>query len=249
MVIMRSLLATNYFSKLLNSTVDENTIIKLSSGQGARAHTWLVANNFNTKGLNLAGGFTISQVIGGAQFSSHSELQQASEPSFVQISSGMNASIGVDIQSVSELFPNGIPSDPKSDPELLSIYTLKELSYAQSRPNPMQTLAGLFAAKEAVIKCSTKEVLLTNLEILPNLTGKPSIDGYSVSISHSLDYAVGIATRNFCVNNNLDIKARNQDSPQNLGIAPTVKAKGFINYIILIIVLGLSAIEAFRFLR
>ena len=38
---MKKNLAKNYFSKLLNSNIDENTILKLSSSQKARAHAWL----------------------------------------------------------------------------------------------------------------------------------------------------------------------------------------------------------------
>ena len=56
---MKKNLAKNYFSKLLNSNIDENTILKLSSSQKARAHAWLKSNNFNAGNLLLNNVFTI----------------------------------------------------------------------------------------------------------------------------------------------------------------------------------------------
>jgi phosphopantetheine--protein transferase-like protein len=250
---MRLNLATDYFSKLINTTIDENTVIKLSYGQGARAHAWLKLNNFNTNDLNLVGGFTIAQLMGRLKSSSSSQQQQETIPPNSERSSDINTTIGVDIQSISELFPLGIPSDPKSDPELLSIFTTKELSYAQSKPNPLQTLTGLFAAKEAILKCNKKEISLTDLEILPDLIGRPNIEGYSVSISHSLDYAVAIAIQNFYIIKNSEIKeqysnSRDFTSGTNSVLTGPAKGMRFIDWLIPTLVLGLVAIELLRFL-
>src|ERR1700731_558107 len=188
MVNMTTNLAKNYFSKLLNSTVDENTVIKLSSGQSARAHTWLKSNNFNVDNLPLANGFTIEQLIGGGaskvidQNYGKTNNNQATNLQQYDLVKGY---IGIDIQNIKELFPEGISLDPKSDAELLGIFTIKELSYAQSKAYPLQTLTGLFAAKEAVQKCSEDKLNLTDIEILPDANGRPHTSGYSLSISHS----------------------------------------------------------------
>lgn len=246
---MRITLAKNYFSKLINATVDEYTVIKLSSGQGARAHAWLKTNNFNIKNLNLSSGFTIAKLMDSEHSLSDGELRHEVATPHLVASSELNNPIGVDIQSVSELFPLGMPSDPKSDPELLSIYTFKELSYAETRPNPLQTLTGLFAAKEAILKCSTNESSLANLEILPDLTGRPNIEGYSVSISHSQDFAVAIATSNFSINKNRDINLKDKDQECKLASASAVERKHFKDYIIFAVVLGLFIVEILRFLR
>jgi len=190
-------LAINYFSKLLNSTVDENTVIRLSSGQSARAFAWLKANKFSFNDQRLSAGFSINDLLGITwDLKSPSSIQPKQEihsADIQMVALGASASIGVDIQSISELFPEGLSDDPKSDPELLAIYTLKELSYAQSKPNPVQTLTGLFAAKEAILNCAQKEINLTNIEILPDPIGRPTVNGFLVSISHSSDYAVAIA--------------------------------------------------------
>ena len=192
---MKKNLAKNYFSKLLNSNIDENTILKLSSSQKARAHAWLKSNNFNAGNLLLKNVFTIQEIISGVRNESAKDDTSApknkrSDPSSF---SDNNKPIGIDIQNISELFPEGIPEDSKSDPELLGIFTIKELTYAQSKENPLQTLTGLFAAKEAVQKCLEDNLNLTDIEILSNKNGKPNTAGFLISISHSQDYAVAIA--------------------------------------------------------
>jgi len=61
-----------------------------------------------------------------------------------------------------------LPTDPKTDNRLLTTFTSKELSYAQSKGCPSQTLIGIFAAKEAVQKCTQYKIKLTDIEILPD---------------------------------------------------------------------------------
>ena len=65
----------------------------------------------------------------------------------------------------------------------------------------IEHLAGVWAAKEAVIKASDRvPKKLTDILISYDQAGKPSakVDGisYAVSISHHGDYAVAVAVRN-----------------------------------------------------
>jgi len=255
MVNMTTNLAKNYFSKLLNSTIDENTVIKLSSGQSARAHTWLKSNNFNVDNLSLGNGFTIEQLIGGGaskvidkNYGKTNKNQATNLRQYVPL----NGSIGVDIQNIKELFPAGIPLDPKSDAELLGIFTIKELSYSQSRAHPLQTLTGLFAAKEAIQKCSEDKLNLTDIEILPDANGRPHTSGYSISISHSQDYAVAIATNGDKKNmDKNDVTLTNNVIPIGItsnAIQP-VNKKTFRSLIIPFLVAFLVILEILRFLK
>lgn len=245
-------LAINYFSKLINSEIDQDTIIKLSSGQAARAHAWLKKNNLNVDVLSLGNGFTVAQLMGFTK--SSSPTPQSMQENFFTNSDmqhSIDTPIGIDIQSISEFFPLGISSDPKADPELLGIFTMKELSYAQSRPNPMQTLTGLFSAKEAILKCSKKNIAFIDLEILPDQMGRPIVEGYSVSISHSQEYAVAIAIQNFKLNTSCEIKVQDSKSfPSNHSsvLDESFIGKRIIDYLIPVILLGLLAIELLRFL-
>ena len=68
-----------------------------------------------------------------------------------------------------------MPTDSKNELELLSIYTAQELSYAQSRPDLLQTLTEWFAAKGAIKKCATCELAFIDIEILPDQVGKPNM--------------------------------------------------------------------------
>lgn len=80
------------------------------------------------------------------------------------------------------------------------LYSDLELSYAYKKENYIQTLAGIFAAKEAVIKANNlnlSAILRKKIEI-KHIHDKPIafIDGYKIkgdiSISHDGDYTIAI---------------------------------------------------------
>ena len=244
-------LAKEYFSKLLNTLVEESTFIRLSSAQSARAHTWLKINNFNLDNISLTNGFTLQQLIGGVQTETikvNTNSVQIKHASSV-LHNHRNSYIGIDIQSIGELFPSGLPIDPKSDIELLGMFTIKELSYAQSKGCPLQTLTGIYAAKEAVQKCTQIKINFIDMEILPDQNGKPSVNGFSISISHSRDYAVAIAVSDIKnISNNFDSL---QSKIKNELIYPPKPEKlsrnSIFNFIIPTLVLLLFLLEMLRF--
>lgn len=59
------------------------------------------------------------------------------------------------------------------------VYTEKEWRYCMTRPNPAQSLAGRFAAKEAVMKALglgwPGGIAYRDIEVTRELTGKPGI--------------------------------------------------------------------------
>ncbi|MBU3538245.1 holo-ACP synthase [Polynucleobacter sp. UK-Gri1-W3] len=183
-----------YLSKLLNKPITDRVEIALSSAQKSRVHGWLSQNGILFNESTLAGKFYINQLLGGAGVSV--EQLQISSKEIAAASSKLDMGkfqIGIDIQRVDELFPKGLSFDPKVDKGLTQIYTTKELSYAQSKTDPIATLTGIFCAKEAIQKASNLNKKLMDIEILPDLNGMPRSEGFLVSISHSGDYAVAIA--------------------------------------------------------
>ena len=93
----------------------------------------------------------------------------------------------------------------QSDRFIGEVFTAAERAYAEQKADAVQTYAGIFAAKEAVIKTfrqSRKDYKLTDVEILHDngipyavLHGKLS-SGYqisSLSITHDGDYAAALA--------------------------------------------------------
>jgi len=108
--------------------------------------------------------------------------------------------IGIDIEKIERFNLN------RGDSFIENNFTKDEINYAFSKKMPEATLCGLFCAKEAIIKTLDKQdILLNEIEISWNSEGKPSVkflkgryledSKFSISISHSGEYATAIALR------------------------------------------------------
>jgi phosphopantetheine--protein transferase-like protein len=187
--------AAEYLGKLLNRPVAADTPLRLTSAQRARFNAWLQSSGLVVSNPELTGQFTLAALLTGAP----GVARPAAETTGTRSESASALSLGIDMQSISELTATIRNGDLKADPELVRLFTLQELSYAQARPKPHETLAGLFAAKEAMRKCRSEPQLSAEefraLEVLPDLSGRPTAAGYQISISHSGDYAVAVALR------------------------------------------------------
>ena len=156
---------------------------RLSSAQRARFISWVRENNFS---LADEGGFQTDETSYQVKHNLESDTSVSDE-----------ANIGTDIQFVPELFVKS-STDLKSNPEFLGIFSPIEIAFAETKLEPLLTLAGIFAAKEAVIKAGYNgegKQNLSNLIVLHDEHGKPQIPGYSLSISHSKDYALAFAIK------------------------------------------------------
>ena len=103
--------------------------------------------------------------------------------------------VGVDIEAVSRFECSG------SD-----IFTANELEQARAHANPVETLAGRWCAKEAVVKALSDTVLLSprEVEVVTDSGGRPRavlperarryVLDLDVSIAHSAGFAVAAAT-------------------------------------------------------
>lgn len=157
---------------------------RLSSAQRARFISWLRENN-----LSLENGDSVN-----SDFSREELVPQTIDRIERDIET---CAVGTDIQFVPQLFSDDL-MDIKSNPEMSGIFSLNEMAFAETREEPILTLAGIFCAKEALIKAGYHgegSNDLRKLEISHDRNGKPNFHGYSVSISHSKDYAVATAVR------------------------------------------------------
>lgn len=184
-----------FLSRLLNRDLDENASFSLSSAQRARLIAWLQVNGLPYFENYLQGNLTVNNLLGSAQ--TDSPIVESSIKSLISTGSYVENSsntpeVGIDIQWISEVFPDGLPDDPKASEELTKIFNLTELSYAQASIRPIETLVGIFAAKEAILKAGGNKNL-REIEVLPDENGVPRSRGYSLSISHSGEYAVAFA--------------------------------------------------------
>jgi len=186
-----------YLSDLIGHPVTKDSPIQLTSGQKARFASWCESNQINlNRSVLKKSRFSLEHVVGFASDSttiSTTVAVQAESPASPTLS---DLKIGIDIQSVDEIVPDA--NNLKDQDELQSIFTVREISYAETRMSPRETLAGIFAAKESIRKTGPDMAkrALANLEILPDENGAPQFAGFAISISHSGGFAIAAAIPN-----------------------------------------------------
>jgi phosphopantetheine--protein transferase-like protein len=154
------------------------TLSQLTSAQKARAIAWA-----RDSGVEIDGGLT--PVVENENISAHDGNSYESVPSQVKT--------GIDIQSIKEFFPLPI-DDLKSDKSLLNIFTMSEMSYAESKAEPLTHLTGMFALKEAIMKASNAMLEdISVIEITHDSGGAPKHGDYTLSLSYTGDLVVAIA--------------------------------------------------------
>lgn len=244
-IAMKKIIILEFFSKLINSNVDEKTLIKLSSGQAARAYAWLNNNGLSIDHNILRFGFTFDQIINNAE---NIELKSenksdSNEVKMPQVNEDFIQSIGIDIQSIAELFPANL----ESNTDLQNIFTFNEIAYANTKSNPRETLTGIFSAKEAIKKSSKVKIDFKDIEIKYDGQGAPYSSGFLISITHSKEYAVAIAIKKSRIN--LDAELIHNSASiavtglrQRLLLNKSILWKGFVNFTLLL----LLTIELFR---
>jgi phosphopantetheine--protein transferase-like protein len=109
---------------------------------------------------------------------------------------------GVDIAALDELPAAGTPL---LDAFMKEHFSSAELAYAKQRPDPRLTLLGLWAAKEAVLKCGwSGKITARDVEIFHDPQGQPRVvlpptlarpGQHSVSISHAGAFAIAVSVR------------------------------------------------------
>ncbi|MFI3226440.1 MAG: holo-ACP synthase [Clostridia bacterium] len=78
------------------------------------------------------------------------------------------------------------------------VFTKNEIDYAMSKGNPEQSFAGIFCAKESIVKAmgtGFSGVKFHDIEILHDELGKPycTNENILISISHCKEYATAMA--------------------------------------------------------
>ena len=104
--------------------------------------------------------------------------------------------IGIDIFEISRLLEKPIE---KNHTLYNKIFSSSELSYCTKFSNPYPHLAGIFAAKEAIIKSLDELILLSDICLTWDKQNKPIVNIRSkkslieISISHSKNNAVAVS--------------------------------------------------------
>ena len=103
-----------------------------------------------------------------------------------------NTQIGIDIENIESLPKT---NDFRNEGFYTDNFSEKEIAYCILQPNAYGSFAGLFAAKEAIVKANNqyKNIKFNQLIITHNTQGKPTFEGVNISISHTNDAAVAVA--------------------------------------------------------
>ncbi len=108
--------------------------------------------------------------------------------------------LGIDIEYKSSL---PIEIFEKSNLKLREkLFTVQEIAYSLSKPDPILTLLGIYSSKEAIKKTFNNEFEYKDCEILHEQNGKPYCKIHNtvfkniiISISHAESLAIGVCTR------------------------------------------------------
>jgi phosphopantetheine--protein transferase-like protein len=104
------------------------------------------------------------------------------------------AGVGIDIEAIASMPET---NDFRKTGFYTMNFTLAEISYCILQPDPYASFAGLFAAKEAIVKADGdyRSRTFNDIEIGHSVTGRPTHPGFNLSISHAAGLAVGVAVR------------------------------------------------------
>jgi len=100
--------------------------------------------------------------------------------------------IGIDIEMVSAM---PVTNDFREEAFYTMNFSAPEISYCILQPGVYASFAGLFAAKEAIVKADNrfKTIEFRNITIQHLIDGKPFHTGFNLSIAHTNEIAVAVA--------------------------------------------------------
>lgn len=103
-------------------------------------------------------------------------------------------SVGIDIEKIANFKE---VADYREDEFYKQNFTDSEIAHCVLLPSPIQSFAGVFAVKEALVKANNllKNKPFNSFEIYYDNFGKPFFHGYIISISHVDEFAIAIAFR------------------------------------------------------
>lgn len=195
-----------FLSRLLGEPVTAGAQIGLSSTQRARLVAWLNDNGHPADFARFKSNqMTVSEILenAGAAPDDFVASAPAPAPAPAQISRARATAptiaplgLGIDLQSLSNL-PES--SDYRGDSFYARNYTAAELAYCIQQADPRQSLSGIWAAKEAVVKAGAASPSpageFGQIEIGRDAGGAPTYPGCLISITHEAGLAAAVCVR------------------------------------------------------
>lgn len=136
----------------------------------------------------------LERINGNGHTSTVAEVQQVQVYSNIipvhEYSEG--AAVGIDIEDI-----NAMPqtNDFREDEFYKMNFSQAEIAYCILQPAPYASFAGLFAAKEAIVKANNanRNKPFNTITINHDAQGKPQFPGFQISLSHTENTAVAVA--------------------------------------------------------
>ena len=143
---------------------------------------------------------TFGELISGGAADTTVRPLPGSTPLRAPVAANGALGVGIDIEEVANLPWSG---DPWKEAFYAENFTQAETAYAMRQADPRTTLAGLWCAKEAALKCGAEFATLrpSQIEIRHDENGRPQleVDGSAaaceISISHAGTSAVAVCIR------------------------------------------------------
>lgn len=196
-----------FLSRLLGEPVEAESRIALSSTQRARLVAWLNDNghaaDFGRFRSNL---MTVSEILELASDAEPKDGVDAAPPRVANQSRPRALhpaaatlaplGLGIDLQALANL-PES--TDYRGDSFYNRNFTEAELAYCIEQSDPRQSLCGIWAAKEAVVKAGAAQSSpageYRGIEIGRDASGAPTFPGCLVSITHEAGLAAAVCVR------------------------------------------------------
>lgn len=107
---------------------------------------------------------------------------------------GLQSGIGIDVEPVSSF---SAVNDFREDEFYKMNFSATEISYGVLQPNPVSSFAGMFAAKEAIVKADNALIgtPFNSIIIDHDEKGKPVFRDFELSISHTDAVVIAVAVR------------------------------------------------------
>ncbi len=188
-----------FLSRMLGEPVAIADTITVSSTQRARLIAWLneqgVPADFNRFKANL---LRVGDILNGPQERDATEAAApapAPAPRAAPAGTGF-LGLGIDIQARASMPET---NDFRGDKFYAANFAPRELAHCIQQGDPLDSFAGLWAAKEAIVKAGAgergKNGALASIEIVHTPEGAPTFPGCLLSISHDHGVAVAVCIR------------------------------------------------------
>lgn len=194
-----------FLERLLGEPVAATDTITVSSTQRARIVAWLNDHSIHASFSRLKSNLIrVPELLSGAAFAEEQDAQpSAPQPAAapaptraVPLAGSAVLGIGIDIQARSSM-PEA--ADYRTDRFYSANFSPRELAHCIQQGDPLMSLAGTWAAKEAIVKAGAgareKADGLAGVEIVRAADGSPQYPNCLISISHDHGVAVAVCVR------------------------------------------------------